>query len=1143
MESKETNDKRVKREFGPSTFAIKNKPVVFLLLAMILIGGFTAYNTMPRENFPEVVIPTIFVGTVYPGNSPSDIENLISRPIEKEINTINGINNIKSTSIQDYSMIVVEFDFVMEPDKALQEVKDAVDRAKQELPDDLDKDPDIFKMDFSEFIPIMNINLSGEIHMEFLKEYAEYLEDEIEKLPEITDVEIKGAREREVKVDVDVHKMNSVEIAFGDIESAIAYENLTISGGDILTDSSRRNIRVIGEFKDVREMGDIVIKNKDQQIVLLKDIADVSFDYKDRESFARLRDLPVVSLDVKKRAGENLINAVDKIMLIVDKAKKEKFPEKLEITFTNDQSRMTRMNVHHLQNEIISGIILVVLILQLFMGLRNAMFVGIAIPLSMLISLALLNIVGVTLNTMVLFSLVLALGRLVDDGIVVVENTYRLMQRGLPPLQAAKEGVGEVAAAVIASTITTVIAFVPLLFWNDISGEFMKYLPITFMIALAASLLVATVINPALASIFMKVQDEHEKIKIKPLFISIGIIALFAIIFYIMKMNTPSNLMVWVIIVLLLNNYILSPISFWFQHNILVRIEKGYASLLTFATSGFRPYLFLAGVVMLLFASLFFLGKSAPQVTFFPVNDPQYVNIFIELPLGTDIEKTNAVAKQIQQKVYKSLEGYEDVVESIITNVGAGTTDPMDGPATGVTPNKAKITVAFVDFEKRLHVNTGKVMEKLRNEVNVFPGVMMIVDKNRMGPPVGKQVSIEVSGEDYEQLAKLAENIRNHIHAFDIAGIEELKLDLEKGKPELIVNVDRNAARRFGLSTGQIAMSIRTALFGKEVSQYKLGEDEYPIMLRFNEENRYNLPALLNQEITFRDMNTGKFVTIPISSVASVEYTTSYGSIKRKDLDRVITIYSNVKENEGYNANEVNDKIRKALAGYEIPAGFQLKFTGEQEKQAESLGFLVNAFIIALFLIFIVVVTQFKTIHTPLIIMSSVLFSTIGVFLGYSIFDMDIAILMTGIGIISLAGVVVTNAIVLMDCIDFLREKKKAELGLEETQRLPFVEMVNSIILGGEQRLRPVLLTAITAIMGLIPLAVGFNFNYTTFFDHWNPEIHIGGDNVVFWGPLAWTIIFGLTFATFLTLIIVPVMYLLFDKFRYWVGNRMAKSN
>lgn len=1142
MKEKESDHNRVKREFGPSTFAIKNKPVVFLLLAMILVGGITAYNTMPRENFPEVVVPTIFVGTVYPGNSPSDIENLISRPIEKEINTINGINNIKSTSIQDYSMIIVEFGFEVEPDKALQEVKDAVDRAKQELPDDLDKDPDVFEMDFSELIPIMNVNLSGDIPMDFLKEYAEYLEDEIEKLPEITDVEIKGARDREIKVDVDVHKMNALEIAFGDIESAIAYENLTISGGDILTDSSRRNIRVIGEFKNAEEISNIVIKNMNQQVVLLKDIADVSFDYEDRESYARSRDLPVVSLDVKKRAGENLINAVDKILLIVDKAKREKLPDNLEVTFTNDQSRMTRMNVHHLQNEIISGIILVVLILQLFMGLRNAMFVGIAIPLSMLISLALLNIVGVTLNTMVLFSLVLALGRLVDDGIVVVENTYRLMQQGMSPLQAAKEGVGEVAAAVIASTITTVIAFVPLLFWNDLSGEFMKYLPITFMIALAASLVVATIINPALASLFMKVQDEHQKIKIKPLFISIGIIALFAGMFFALKMNTPANLMIWVAIILLLNNYVMSPLSFWFQHNVLVRIEKAYARLLTFATSGIRPYFFMGGVVLLLFASFYFLGKSAPQVTFFPVNEPQYVNIFVELPLGTDIEKTNAVAKQIQQKVYKSLEGYEDVVESIITNVGAGTTDPMLGPSIGVTPNKAKITVAFVDFEKRTHVKTGEIMEKLRKDVNVFPGVTMIVDKNPMGPPMGKQVSIEVSGEDYEQLVKLAEDLRNYINTFNIGGIEELHLDLEKGKPELIVHVDRSAARRYGLSTGQIALSIRTALFGKEVSKYKLGEDEYPIMVRFNEENRNNLQALLNQEITFRDMNTGRFVTIPISSVATVEYTTSYGSIKRKDLDRVITIFSNVKENEGYNANEVNDKIRKALAGYTIPAGFQLKFTGEQEKQAESLGFLVNAFIIALFLIFMVVVTQFKTIHTPLIIMSSVLFSTIGVFLGYSIFDMDIAILMTGIGIISLAGVVVTNAIVLMDCIEFLRERKRAELGLDETQRLPLTEMVNSIIHGGEQRLRPVLLTAITAILGLVPLAVGFNFNYATFFDHWNPNIHIGGDNVVFWGPLAWTIIFGLSFATFLTLIIVPVMYLLFDKFRYWVGDKMAKS-
>ncbi|GIV33529.1 MAG: copper transporter [Chitinophagales bacterium] len=1134
----ENSTPSVIREFGLSTFAVNNRTVVFILALMLSLGGFFTYTSMPRESFPEVVIPTIYVGTTYPGNSPSDIENLITRPIEKEINTISGVDKITSTSVQDYSTIIVEFEFDVDVDKALREVKDAVDRAKKDLPSDLDQDPNVFELDFSEF-PVMNVNLSGDMPIDYLKEYAEYLQDEIEKLPEISEAEIKGVGEKEVRIDIDVFKMNALKISFSDIESAIANENRNISGGELLTDGVRRTLRVVGEFKDVNEINDIIVKHEQGDVVFLKDIGTVSFVYKETESYARSRDLPVVSLDVKKRSGENLINAADKIQKIIQRAREKKFPENLHITITNDQSKRARLAVSNLENNIISGVILVVFVLQLFMGLRNAIFVGIAIPLSMLISVLLLGAAGVTLNMMVLFGLILSLGMLVDNGIVVVENTYRLMEEGLSPLRAAKEGVGEVAYPIITSTLTTLAAFSPLLFWNDLMGEFMKYLPITLITSLSASLFVALVINPVLTARFMKVQAPHHKVRYRPLIISLIVIVVIMAGAYLARIWIIGNLMVWVILITLFNVFILSRLSLWFQEKILSRIERLYTRTLRFAVTGYRPVLLVVGTFMLLVFSIILVGLKKPDITFFPVNEPQYVNIFIEMPQGTDIEKTNELTLQIQQKVYEALADYESIVEAIITNVGAGTSDPIEGPSMAVTPHKAKITVSFVDYEFRNGISTSMVMEKIRDNLRGFPGARITIAKNRMGPPVGKEISIEVSGEDYPRLIALAEGIKSYIESYNIPGIEELKLDLETGKPELLIHVDRGAARRYGLSTGQIGMAIRTALFGKEVSKFKQGEDDFPIMVRLNEDSRHSLSSILNQHITFRDQSSGKLVSIPISAVATIEYTSALGSIKRKNLNRVITIFSNVIG--GYNATAINDKIKQALKTYELPPGYSIKFTGEQEEQAKTQQFLTTAFLIAVFLVFLIIVAQFNALHSPIIIMISVLFSTIGVFLGIAIFDMDIVILMTGIGIISLAGIVVNNAIVLMDYINLIRTRRRKELGLNG-QRLPYPEIIESIVKGGTLRLRPVLLTAITTVLGLIPLAIGLNINFITLLQRWDPQIYIGGDNVVFWGPMSWTIIFGLTFSTFLTLIIVPVMYLLFDAAQYWLEKQWAKA-
>ncbi len=1116
--------KQVIREFGLSSLSINNRTSVIIITFIIVVMGFISYIRIPKESFPEVVIPTIYIGTPYPGNSPIDIENLITRPIEKELKSISGIKDISSTSVQDYSTIIVEFNPDEDIPKALQDVKDAVDKAKSELPTDLDTDPNVMDIDITE-LPILYINISGDYSINELKTYAEYLEDEIEKLGEVSKCEIKGALDREIRVDADIHKMEAMEVSFQDISDAIAAENVTLSGGNILTNEFRRSLRVDGEFKSVEEIEDVIVKDEDYRIVYVKDVASVTDSYKERTSYSRSNRLPVVTVDVVKRGGENLLITAEKIKEIIDAAKIERFPEDLDITITNDQSKFTKSMVSNLENSIITGVILVTLVLMFFMGLRNALFVGVAIPLSMFMAFMLLSAIGYSANMMVLFGLILALGMLVDNGIVVVENIYRLMQEGYDPIRAAKEGVGEVAMPIISSTATTLAAFLPLAFWTGIMGEFMKYLPITLIIVLSSSLFVALVINPVLTSILMKV--EEDKVNRTKLLIVAGAFALVSIPFYATGNFGLANILMLIALGAPFNLFILNPGVRWFQSIFIPFLENAYSRTIRIALKGKMPYVVFSGTFVLLILSIMWFGASQPKIALFPESEPNYINIFIEKPIGIDIEETNAFTQKIEGEIVELLKPYDHAVESFIAQVGEGASDPNQMSSGEETPNKSMITVSFVEYEHRQGVKTQQVMEEIRRALTKYPGVQITIDKDQMGPPVGKPINIEISGEEYERLIGLADDVLKTIENENIPGIQELKSDLETGKPELLVNIDRDKARRFGLSTYSIANELRTALFGQEVSKFKDGEDEYPIQLRLKDEYRYDIDALLNKKVTFRD-NKGNLKQIPISSVANIEYSSTYGSVKRKDLDRVISIYSNVVE--GYNANEIVEELKLLLANYELPDGYSLKFTGEQEEQAESSEFLVTALMIAVFSIFLIIVAQFNSISSPFIIMMSVLLSTIGVFIGLVVFNQDFIIIMTGIGIISLAGVVVNNAIVLIDYTNLVRKRKRSELDLKENEYLSLPDLIETIRISGKTRLRPVLLTAITTVLGLVPMALGMNINYVTLFTDFDPQFYMGGDNANFWGPMAWTVIYGLIFATFLTLVVVPVMYLISDK-------------
>jgi len=1114
------------KEFGLTSLAIDNATSVFLVSFMILLFGLQSYQNMPKQQYPDASMPTIFVNTPYFGNSAEEIENLISRPIEKELEGVEGIKSVNSTSIQDFSVIVAEFDASLEMSEVLRKTKDAVDKAKSELPTDLKKDPEILEINFSE-IPIVTVNVSGDYSPDELRAYAEQLENKIELIKEVSKVQMRGQQEREMKIDVDLNKMQSLQVSFTDIENAVKTENLTMSGGEIVQNGFRRAVRIVGQFTSDIELENIIVKSEKQRPIYLKDIATVKYGYKERTSYARSDGYPVISLDVIKRKGKNLLAAADELKIVLAEEINE-LPSDLKVSLFNDQSVNTRNEVSNLENSIISGVILVILVLLFFLGLRNASFVGIAIPLSMLMGILFLYVSGTTMNIVVLFSLILALGLLVDNGIVVVENIYRYMQDGYSSIQAAKFGTGEVAWPIIASTATTLAAFLPLAFWPGIMGEFMKFMPITLMLVLGSSLFVALVINPVLTSRFMKVDTQADErsgyvTKRKNVFIGIAIMLLMAVAGHIIKIDWIRNLMLLAAAISALNFFVLRPGAFLFQNSMMPRLEKFYNRFVTFALDGIKPILFFVGTFILLFASGLLFAVKTPKVTFFPSADPIYINTFIELPLGVDIEKTNKITKEVETKVLQILEKNEQIVEAVLTQIGENTSDPNQPPEPGLTPHKARITVNFLPTQDRGGVSTREILNEIRGSIKNYAGVKIFVDKNADGPPTGKPINLEIRGDNIDTLVTLTARVKALINNLPIEGIEGLNADVNIGKPELLIDIDRAAARRYELSTFSISDALRTSVFGKEVSKYKDGEDEHPIMLRLSEKYRNDENKLINQKVTFRNPANGQIVQVPISAVATFNYSSTYSSIRRLDGQRVITLSSNLLD--GYNANEIVTELQNEMSSFDLPEGYTYEFTGEQQQQAEDMAFLGGALLLAVFLIFIILVTQFNSIISPFIVILSIVFSLIGVLLGYVLTGSTISVIFTGVGIISLAGVVVNNAIVLIDYINLLIRNKSDDQGLSSTDELPYHEIKNSIIEAGGTRLRPVLLTAITTVLGLIPLALGINFNFFTLISELDPQYFSGGDNTAMWGPMAWTIIYGLTFATFLTLVVIPVMY------------------
>ena len=1142
-------EKNINKEFGLSSWAIQNKTSIYVMMVIILFLGISAYFSMPRENFPEIKETKIYVSSVFPGNTAEDIEKFITTPLEDKLKTLSNVIKINSTSQEDVSSIVIEFDEDIDVEFAKQKVKDEIETetSGEDWPifNGAKVEPNVFALSMSEEIPILNINISGDYPIGKLKEYGEYLEDEIENLPEIKKVDIRGAQIREVEVAVDIYKMMAAKVSFNDVIGAINNGNVTMSAGNLIASGQRRTIRVIGEITDPSDLENFVVKSDNGSPIYLKNIAAVYFKEKERTTYAREFGNPVVMLDVKKRAGKNMVAAAEKIKVIVEKAKEDIFPSNLKVTIANDQSSKTIGQVDDLVNNILFGIILVVTVLMFFLGFKNALFVGFAIPMSMFMSLMILNYLGYTMNTMILFGLIMGLGMLVDNGIVVVENVYRLMdEEGIPRIEAAKQGISEIAIPIIISTATTIAAFIPLGLWPGVMGEFMIYLPITLSVVLGSSLFVAIFFNSVMVSQFMTVEDNDMPIK-KIITLSIVITGIgLLILLFGGVYKALGSVMIFTAIMLWVYRFGLRKIANRFQTRTIPKWERMYEKILRSALKSYMPYVLTIGTVILLIISFagfgYSVGTQRTKIEFFPDNTPNQIIVYIEYPQGTDIEKTNIITKAIEDRVYGILDDaeytdgvYNFLIESVVSQVGEGAGNPQtDGGSTSEMPNRGKITASMREYKYRRGADSELLRQKVQEAlVGIFPGVLISVEKDANGPPAGAPINIEIEGPDYAELILVAEKMREFINTKNIAGIDELKIDVNKSKPSVQVEIDRQKAGELGVSVGQVGQILRNSIFGSKAGIYKENGDDYDIYVRFNKEDRYSTSALFDQNIIFRDA-LGKIKEIPISVIATQKNSSGFSAIKHKDSKRVVTVYSALAP--GYtDAGAIVSNIRDEMKNFaELPSDIKIDYTGQIEEQEKQMSFLLGAFFTGLGLIFLILIFQFNSVSKPAIIMLAIFLSLIGVFGGIVITGSAFVIMMTMMGIISLAGIVVNNGVVLLDYTQLLIDRKMIAKGMDDNDLLTTDNIKESIIEGGRARLRPVLLTAITTILGLIPLAIGFNINFFTLFSEFNPNIYFGGDNVMFWGPLAWTVIYGLIVATFLTLVIVPILFFITHKIK-----------
>lgn len=1247
-----------------TNLAIQNRVAVVVLTVLLSIIGLMAYASIPKESAPQIEFATIVVTTIYPGASPDDIESIITQEIEAEVAGINGIDELRSTSTEGVSTVIITFTPDVDVNDAKIDVRDAVDRAKAEFPTDVEE-PIVSELDSSEF-PIININLAASYSLAQLRDVAEDLQDEIEGVPGVLEVDLIGGLEREVQVNVDLAALQGYNLTFNDVIDTIRGENANIPGGSIDIDRLNYLVRIDGEFDDPAEIENLVVTAPGGTPVYVRDVASVTFGFKDRASYARLEvlqteteegdwvpvanahDLQVITLIVKKRPGENILDTVAGVRAAVDTAS---LPSGTEVTYTGDMAEEIEIMIQDLENNIISGLIFVISVLLFFLGVRNATLVGIAIPLSMCLSFIVFAAMGQTLNFIILFSLIIALGMLVDNAVVIVENIYRYREEGHDRWTAAKKGTGEVGMAVAASTATTVAAFAPMLLWPGIIGKFMSYLPLTLIVTLSASLFVALVINPVVTGYLVRLEGEASPKRSRGFkrvaYVLVGFTGLVVLL---TNWKTFVFAAIAIPTLYLLHTRVLDPIARRFQHQTVPRMTAGYRRFLgwmlerdytpkrallrnTFALGSFtvgflllilgafvgslsqaggmlltvpggllllvgilgivfhaletaflggrttvRVGLWFGGIVAVLIVLLLlagrieqpgviggmlflpgvialtgllgvFFGKGrtgiltdnrarlltstlallvaipalfmvAPTgVVFFPDTDPNQVQINLKAPLGTNIEESNRIAGIAFGRIRGLLDENEAAranTRDILTGVGTGGDILFGGGA--ASPENSRITLSMVDYEDRAEPSS-VTLRRIRDELQGVPGTEISITKDQNGPPTGAPVNIEIAGEDFGRLVAIAQGFKERLQRGatqpdesgvpPLAGLVDISDNLNTGRPELQVDIDRERAARFGLSTSQIAQTVRAAINGIEASTFRDGKDEYDITVRLQAEDRASLEALRSLTILHEGAQ------IPLVAVADVRVGSGLGSVTRLEQERVVTVTGEAAE--GTNPNELLGRVQAFLAEdvAALPPGYTVRYTGESEEMAESFGFLTTALLIGIALISLILIAQFNSVTNPLIIMIATGLSLVGVLLGLILTRTPFG-LFTFIGIISLAGIVVNNAIVLIDYIEQLRARGE--------------DKVEAIIDGGATRLRPVLLTSFTTVIGLVPLTFGINIDFVGLVTDLDPNFQFGSENTQFWGPMGTAIISGLTFATFLTLVIVPVMYSTFDS-------------
>ena len=1099
------------KEFGPTSFAVDHGTSILVLLFIVTIMGFLAYRTTPKESFPEIEIPMVIVNTMYPGVSPADVESLITRPLEDELSTISDLKELQSSSVEGYSSITAEFETTVAIEDALASVREKVDLAKPDLPSDAE-DPSIVEFSISE-VPIMQVNLSGEYGLVRLKEIGEDLQDRLEQIPSILRVDLRGGLEREVQVDVDLRKLQFYGLALGDVTDAIRDENVNIPGGSIDVGESKYLVRVDGEFSDPSIIEDLVVTTANGRPVYVRDVASVDFGFAERESFARLDDTDVVTLDIIKRSGRNIIETSDQVKATVE-GMRPQMPPSTVIKITSDQSQDIRMMVSSLENNIVSGLLLIVGILLFFLGLTNSVFVGISIPASMLLSFVILRLLGTTMNMVVLFSLILALGMLVDNAIVVVENIYRYMEEGWDRKWAAKKATGEVAVPVIAATLTTLAAFGPLLFWPGTTGEFMKYLPVTLIVTLSSSLFVALVIIPSLCGMFMRLEDTPRR-GLRPAaritLVASGVLVLA----FVARANllTAALLALTGLLVWAFFHFVLNRVARDFQNRLVPMVVRIYEGQLRWALDHRAVILALSAASFVITVPLFVAFNHG--IEFFPEDiPPKDVFVDVETPVGTRAAATDAYLRRIEAELMEA-PGREDWKSRVAISGGGGGSAAASAFGQGGPsgPDKGRTTISLVDFQDRRNDAFAILAWMQENVGRDMAGADVTVEARQEGVSDAPPVNIEIVGEDPAVLQELSDQVLAHLRSDPVfPKLLGLESDLDQARPELSVQVDREKAALFDLSTTDVGQAIRGAIEGIEAAKYRDGNDEYDIIVRLAPEFRQELDQLGQLKVMAEDG-----AQVPLSSVAEWNVGEGLGSIRRKDQTRMATISSDVAA--GLNSNAVLAEVRVALSDFaqnDLPPGYTLQYTGEQADQAEAQDFLVGAFLTALFLIGFILVSQFNSVVKPVIILTSVIMSTVGVLLGLLLFKMPFGVIMTGVGIISLAGIVVNNAIVLIDYIDILRDRD----GMDRREAL---------VVGGKTRFRPVVLTATTTALGLVPLAIGLNFDFFGLYRSLTPELFWGGEQAAWWGPMAVAVIAGIIFATFLTLVLVPVMYSLVD--------------